>query len=101
MKEKNWILSIAIWIFIVAIGLFRTDIIHHNELVAGKPTMTGSFTFLAYLIVATIVFFISLIIFKVNSVKEIIFSKPIKIIINISILIITLPIVFFILLFFH
>lgn len=59
MKEKNWILSIVSWIFIVAIGLFRTNIIHHNELVTGKPTMTGTFTFLAYLIVATIVFLIS------------------------------------------
>ena len=87
MKEKSWILSIALWIFIVAIGLFRTNIIHHNELVAGTPTMTGSFTFLAYLIVATIIFFISLIIFKVNSVKESIFSKTIKIVISISILI--------------
>ena len=101
MKEKNWILSIVLWVFIVSIGLFRADIIHNNELVSGKPTMTGSFTFSAYLIVATIVFLISLIIFKVNSVKESIFSKPIKIIISISILIITLPIVFFILLFFH
>ena len=71
----------------MAIGLFRTNIIHHNELVAGTPTMTGSFTFLAYLIVATIIFFISLIIFKVNSVKESIFSKTIKIVISISILI--------------
>lgn len=101
MKEKNWILSIVSWIFIVAIGLFRTNIIHHNELVAGKPTMTGTFTFLAYLIVATIVFLISLIIFKINSVKESIFSKSIKIVIDITILIISLPIVFIILFFFH
>ena len=101
MKEKNWILSIVLWIFIVAIGLFRTNIIHHNELAAGTPTMTGSFTFVAYLIVATIAFFISLIIFKINSVKESILSKSIKIIINIAILIIALPIVFLILFFFQ
>ena len=101
MKEKNWILSIVSWIFIVAIGLFRTNSIHHNELAAGTPTMTGTFTFLAYLIVATIVFFISLIILKINSVKESIFSKSIKIVIDIAILIISLPIVFIILFFFH
>ncbi|MDU5106170.1 hypothetical protein [Clostridium sp.] len=101
MKEKNWILSIVLWFFIVAIGLFRTNSIYHNELAAGTPTMTGSFTFLAYLIVATIVFFISLIIFKINSVKESIFSKSIKTVIDIAILIISLPIVFIILFFFH
>ena len=101
MKEKNWILSIVLWFFIVVIGLFRTNIIHHSEWAAGTPTMTGTFTFLAYLIVATIVFFISLIILKINSVKESIFSKSIKIVIDIAILIISLPIVFIILFFFH
>ena len=89
LKEKSLIVSIVLWIFTAVIGLIRMNIIHSNELAAGRPTMTGTFTFLAYLIIAIIGFFISLIIFKINSVKGSIFIKLIKIVINIAILIIS------------
>ena len=101
LKEKSWIVSIVLWILIAFIGFFRMNVIHSNELAAGRPTMTGSFAFLAYLIVASIVFLISLIIFKINSVKDSILNTFIKVIFDITILIISLPIVFIILLFFH
>lgn len=77
------------------------SIISHNESIAGTPTMTGIFTFYAYGIIAIIISLGSLLIFKINSVKESIFNKVVKVIFNAFVLIILLPVVFIILFFYH
>ena len=101
MKRNKLFSPLIVWIFIIAFGLLRMSIIDYNELASGTPTMTGEFTFLAYIIIASIVSLMLLIISKINSLNEDILNNIVKVIINISIVILMLPIVFIMLLFFH
>lgn len=75
--------------------------IHSYEYSIGKSTMSGSFTFRAYSIIAIIVTVVSLIIMRINSVKESVLNRTVKLIFIITIISIFIPIISIILFFFH
>ncbi|WP_159426816.1 hypothetical protein [uncultured Clostridium sp.] len=53
MKNKKWLIAFIIFLGIISIGLFRVYTISTNEIMMGKPTMTSSFTFIAYLFIVS------------------------------------------------
>ncbi|MDV4150568.1 hypothetical protein R0131_06940 [Clostridium sp. AL.422] len=77
------------------------SVINNRELINGTPTMTGIFTFIAYVIVAIISVISFLIIILINSISNAILSKNVKIILSLIAVIVFIPIIFTILLFFH
>ncbi len=101
MKNKKWLLVFIIFLGIISVGLFRVYTISTNEIMMGTPTMTSSFTFLAYIFIAILVSFIYLLILMINSVNENILNRVVKNIFIISLLVIFIPIIIGILIFFH
>ena len=101
MKNKKWLIVFIIFLGIISIGLFRVYTISTNEIMIGKPTMTSSFSFIAYLFIATLVSLIYLIILMINSVSENILNRVVKNIFIVSLLMIFIPIIIGILIFFH
>ena len=100
MKNKSWVIAILIFVGIVLFGLIRMCIINKIEIARGTPTMTGAFAFIAYLVTSILVTIIWLIISIVNSINEEIFNRGIKNIFIGTLLIIFLPIILGILMFF-
>ncbi len=101
MKNKKWLIAFIIFLGIISIGLFRVYTISTNEIMMGKPTMTSSFTFIAYLFIAILVSIIYLIILMINSISENILNRVVKNIFIITLLIIFIPILIGVLIIFH
>lgn len=100
MKNKRWIIAILLFIGILVFGLIRISIINKIEIARGTPTMTGAFAFIAYLVTSILVTVIWMIISIINSINEEIFNRGIKNIFIGTLLIIFLPIILGILMFF-
>ena len=101
MKSKKCLIAFIIFLGIISIGLFRVYTISTNEIMMGKPTMTSSFTFIAYLFIAILVSIIYLIILMINSISENILNRVVKNIFIITLLIIFIPILIGVLIIFH
>lgn len=101
MKSKKWLIAFIIFLGIISIGLFRVYTISTNEIMMGTPTMTSSFTLIAYIFIAILLSFIYLLILMINSVNENILNRVVKNIFIISLLIIFIPIIIGILILFH
>lgn len=93
MKNKRWVIAILLFIGIVIFGLIRMSIINKIEIAKGTPTMTGAFSFIAYLVISILATVIWLIISIINSINEEIFNRGIKNIFIGALLIIFVPII--------
>ena len=84
MKLIKKYYPLFIFILVFTFGLIRSHLISSYEISIGKPTMSGTFAFIAYSIVAVILFISSLLIKMLSSIKSEKFN------INVKILLITL-----------
>ena len=101
MKLIKKFYPLILFIGIIFIGVIRWWQISSYEISRGTPTMSGSFAFIAYFIIAVIVLIVSLLILWITSIKESILNKTIKQIFIITLLIVFIPIIGGILFVFH
>ena len=101
MKALKKLYPFILFIGIIFIGFIRMYQINSYEIMIGKPTMTGSFTFAVYIIISIIVTIVSVGSYKISSINERILNRTIKLIFIITLLIISIPIIIIMLYFFH
>ncbi|WP_294188232.1 hypothetical protein [uncultured Clostridium sp.] len=101
MKVLKKLYPFVLFIGIIIWGFIRMYQINSYEILIGKPTMTGSFTFMTYGIISIIVTIVSVLIYKISSINEDILNRTIKLIFIITALIISIPIIIVMLYFFH
>jgi hypothetical protein len=70
MKMLKKYYPLFIFILVFTFGLIRSRLISSYEISIGKPTMSGAFAFIAYSIVAIILFISSLLIKILYSIKS-------------------------------
>lgn len=92
---------LILFILITCIGAIRKYQINSYEVSVGKSTMTGTFTFMAYGIIAIIILTASLLILRISLIKENTISKYIKLIFIITVIILSTPAIIAILILFH